>query len=229
MIPMKAPQNVLSLSVGGSQFPVVNGVVQVPPAYVKHALAHKFLLLDGKNADELIASDFEAALAKAQAAIPIVGLKARDGMKSLSIEGTIYTVGEDGYVEVPSNVAGVAKLLGCSDAPVRAKAAPAKASEQPGKGAAPASEAALPTPKQVGAMSDADLLAFLKGHGVEFLADAKRKDMNKAAYELINRLNKEAEEAAEAAEAEEERRAALTPEEREAEDKAKAEADNKKE
>ncbi len=240
MIPMKAPQNVLSLSVGGSQFPVVNGVVQVPPPYVKHALAHKFRLLDAQNADQLIESDVEAALAKAQAAIPIRGLKAKPGMKSLVLEGQTYTVGEDGYVEVPENVAGVAMLLGCKEDKVRPRPATdeednlldgaglrtdgptlaeyvaagykaetyppqgysdkrtpeeleaAKAAGGGDGGAGDPGAAVLPTMQELAAKSDEDLRAWLKGHGVEFLAGGKRKDMNKAAAGVLAKLAEEA-------------------------------------
>lgn len=269
MIPMKAPPNVLSLSIGGSQFPVVNGVVQVPPPYVKHALAHKFLLLDDKNADELIASDLEAALSKAQAAIPVRGMQAKPGMKSLVLEGVPYTIGDDGYVEVPENVEGIATLLGCKPTGLRkvddpkapspfneknvprdkdglrldgptlpvfieagykpehyppqgyadkrtweeleAAKAPApvvSASGQSDGGAAQptaeeleaarlaaahsADDPPLPTVEQVRAMPDADLRAFMKQHGVEFLGDAKRGTMNKAAIDLVAKLQAEA-------------------------------------
>lgn len=239
MIPMRAPRDVLSLSVGGSQFPVVNGVVQVPPAYVKHALAHKFLLLDGGNADELIASDLDAALRKAQAAIPVRAFIARPGTKSLMIEGTSYPVAEDGYVALPETHTGIAQILGCKPAAMRKDDDPDaptpfteqnaprdeagmrldgptlpqyikagyKAENYPPRGYADKRTAeeleaakpkadgagdALPTMQELAKKTDPDIRAWLKERGVDFLADAKRKDMNKAAADF---LAKQAEEA----------------------------------
>lgn len=119
MIPMRAPLGVLSLAVAGQTIPVVNGIAQIPPPHVRHALAHKFELLDTKNVDDIVRGDIEEALKKAQAAYTVSAFQAREGMKSLSIEGVNYAVGEDGYVTVPSNHAGIAQLLGCTPTEMR--------------------------------------------------------------------------------------------------------------
>jgi hypothetical protein len=230
MIPMRAPRNVLSFSVAGAQFPVVNGVVQVPPPYARHALAHGFKMLEGGNADELIASDLEAALTKAQASIPLRGMKAKTGMKSLMIEGTSYVVGDDGYVEVPANMEGVAILLGCEPDNLRAGPATERVPQGDGsetKAAGTGAEtpaSTVPTAAEIKVMPTDELRAFLKGHGVEFLGDAPRKALVKAGTDLVEKLAKEE---ADAKEAEDARRAELTDEERAAEDAAK-EAEQKK-
>jgi len=257
MIPMRAKPNVASFSVGGVQFPVVNGVVQIPPPYVKHALAHGFKLLEGQNADELIAGDLEAALAKAQAAIPVRGLQVKKDMASLNIDGVSYKPDDSGYVEVPEDKVGIAKMLGCTETVTRARSeeeleqirqdkrpkdadglfldgptlsefvkagykaenyppqgyadkrtpeelkdalAAAAAASQTGKSDAGGSQTAsqsdapvLPTLAALKAMSDADLRTFMKDKGVEFLGDAKRKDMDKAAKEWLDKASEKKE------------------------------------
>lgn len=119
MIELKAPQGVKSFSVAGTQFPVVNGVLSVPPTHVKHAVAHGFKLLSSQNGDELVRQDIEAAIAKAAAAIPLRGVTLPKGYKSLAIDGVQYTADDTGYVSVPETALPHAKALGGKEVPVR--------------------------------------------------------------------------------------------------------------
>ena len=124
MIAMKAPAAVASLSIGGTSYKVVDGQVNVIPAHAKSAIALGCKMLTSGNADELIASDFEAALAKASAAIELHPFQLPKGTLSLSIDGQQYTADATGYLELPESAVALATMLGAKPLPSDGKKAP---------------------------------------------------------------------------------------------------------
>lgn len=117
MIVMKAPAAVASLSIGGTSYKVIDGQVNVIPGHAKSAIALGCRMLTSGNADELIASDFEAALAKASAAIELHPFQLPKGVASVSIDGQQYNGDNTGYVELPESAMALATMLGAKRLP----------------------------------------------------------------------------------------------------------------
>lgn len=111
MIRMKDTIGAASLNADGQSYPVVNGVLEVPPHAVKHALRHGFLLLEGGK--PVTDDNLEAAIAAASAPIVVsLLLQAPEGVASANFDGSEFPVDEKGQVSVPASAVSALARLG---------------------------------------------------------------------------------------------------------------------
>jgi hypothetical protein len=177
MIPMKAPDHVKSFSYDKTQYPVVEGVLNVPPTVVAHALKHGFKLLGSQNAEEQYKLDLPGAIAKAQAAIPLILMKAPENVKSAVVNGEQYNVRPDGTVAVPAGAEVHLKRHGfekIADIKPHMKEEDVEVIKEDNDPPPPAdTPTSLPTEDELGAMTKAQLVEFLTANKVETPASTK--------------------------------------------------------
>lgn len=165
MIRLRAPKNVASLSVDGSQYNVRDGVIELPPAALRHAIRQGFELLDGQGITE---DNIDAAIAKSQQSYVVrLKLEAPEGVASAVVDGEQYEV-VDGLVDVPASAVSHLARLGFrlhvehEDAPLpvlNAKFAP------------PVVDGEF----NVDAASDDDLKKWLKDHDISVIGPSRER------------------------------------------------------
>lgn len=112
MIRMKATTPVASLTIEGANYKVENGVIEVPPGAVRHALAHGFLLTD--NGQIVTEDNLETVMARVSAAVELdttAIMLAPPSVASAVFDGEQYQV-ENGHVEVPKSAVAALTRLG---------------------------------------------------------------------------------------------------------------------